>query len=129
MAILCTRDWRRAPARAAAACAPSTRPSTGASWSRIAPAQSAPAGWHPARCCLRPVAPFVDRRLLFTYRLLGDGPSLMAPGPVFIHAQPCLAYADEGFPPGLRALPLAFEARASDSRVTGLSAHDGSAEQ
>jgi hypothetical protein len=86
-------------------------------------------GTGPCRCCLRPFTPFIDRRLLFTYRPIGDGPSLMAPGPVFIHAQHCQAYADEGFPPGLRALPLAFEARASDSRVTGLSAHDGSAEQ
>ena len=49
--------------------------------------------------------------------------------PVFIHAAPCQAYEAEGFPESLRALPLAFEARASGSRVTALSARqDVSAE-
>jgi hypothetical protein len=48
----------------------------------------------------------------------------MAPGPVFIHARHCVAYAGEGFPDALRVLPLAFEARAAGSRVTGLSARD-----
>jgi hypothetical protein len=40
---------------------------------------------------------------------------------VFIHATHCESWQGEGFPPGLRGLPLAFEARASGSRVTGLS--------
>lgn len=85
-------------------------------------------GTGPCRCCLRPFVPGVDRRLLFTYRPSGTGPSgtgagdtLMAPGPVFIHADHCHAYAGEGFPDALRVLPLAFEARASHSRVTALS--------
>ena len=45
----------------------------------------------------------------------------MAPGPVFIHESPCQAFEGDGFPPGLRSLPLAFEARARGSRVTRLS--------
>jgi hypothetical protein len=79
-------------------------------------------GTGPCRCCLEPFVPGVDQRLLFTYRPAGDG--LMAPGPVFIHAEHCEAYTGEGFPDALRGLPLAFEARASHDRVTALSARD-----
>jgi hypothetical protein len=86
-------------------------------------------GTGPCRCCLRTFVAGQDRRLLFTYRPPGDSASLMAPGPVFIHADHCDAYAGEGFPNGLRDLPLAFEARASGSRVLELSArHELSAE-
>ena len=46
----------------------------------------------------------------------------MAPGPVFIHAGHCEAFAGTGFPEELRALPLAFEARETGSRVSELSA-------
>lgn len=77
-------------------------------------------GTGPCRCCLRTFVPGVDRRLLFTYRPDGRGQSLTAPGPVFIHADHCEAYTGHGFPDGLRALPLAFEARAG-VRVNGLS--------
>ena len=87
-------------------------------------------GTGPCRCCLRPFAPGRDRRLLFTYRPAGDDSSLMAPGPVFIHADHCDAYGGEGFPPELRALPLAFEARASESRVAQLTTdRDSTAEE
>jgi hypothetical protein len=77
-------------------------------------------GTGPCRCCLQPFVPGRDHRLLFTYRpVAGDG-SLMAPGPVFIHADRCEAWAGQGFPSSLRALPLAFEARAEGSRVNAL---------
>ena len=82
-------------------------------------------GTGPCRCCLDPFVAGVDRRLLFTYRPAGDGSSLMAPGPVFIHASRCEAFADDGFPRRLRELPLAFEARASGGRVMALSAQPG----
>lgn len=83
-------------------------------------------GTGPCRCCLRTFVPGVDRRLLFTHRPSGQQGSLMAPGPVFIHADHCDAFAaEEGFPEGLRELPLAFEARASGGRVTGISSQDG----
>jgi hypothetical protein len=82
-------------------------------------------GTGPCRCCLRPFQPGVDRRLLFTYRPAGGEGSLMAPGPVFIHAEPCQAFTDEGFPEGLRELPLAFEARASGGRITACSSVPG----
>ncbi len=79
-------------------------------------------GTGPCRCCLRPFAPGRERRLLFTYRPPSRAGSLNAPGPVFIHADHCEAYAGAGFPDALRDLPLAFEARARESRVTALSA-------
>jgi Protein of unknown function (DUF1203) len=79
-------------------------------------------GTGPCRCCLQTFVPGRDQRLLFTYRPRASDGCLMAPGPVFIHAQHCAAYAAAGFPDALRGLPLAFEARASGSRVTELSA-------
>jgi hypothetical protein len=77
-------------------------------------------GTGPCRCCLGPFVPQQDRRLLFTYRPRGDASSVMAPGPVFIHADHCAAFESTGFPPGLRELPLAFEARTAGSPVTRL---------
>lgn len=77
-------------------------------------------GTGPCRCCLQPFVPGVDQRLLFTYRPAAAH-NLMAPGPVFIHAAHCEAWAQEGFPEALRVLPLAFEARLEGSRVSELS--------
>jgi hypothetical protein len=77
-------------------------------------------GTGPCRCCLRPFTPGVDERLLFTYRPAGDDSSLMAPGPIYIHAVHCTAYTGAHLPPELRVLPLAFEARAAGSRVVTL---------
>jgi hypothetical protein len=97
---------------------------------RLSPGYGHPAhlevagGTGPCRCCLKPFIPGRDQRLLFTYRpRAGDG-SLMAPGPVFIHADHCVAYDAPGFPNLLRSLPLAFEARTSGGRVTEISARD-----
>lgn len=98
---------------------------------RVSPGYGHPAlheiarGTGPCRCCLRTFVPGVDERLLFTYRPHADDATLMAPGPVFIHADHCEAYAGAGFPDGLRSLPLAFEARAGESRVAGLTCADG----
>ena len=98
---------------------------------RLAPGYGHPAhlevarGTGPCRCCLRTFVPGVDQRLLFTYRPRGDEASLMAPGPIFIHAEHCDAYAGAGFPEGLRSLPLAYEARGDASRVPGLSRANG----
>lgn len=93
---------------------------------RLSPGYGHPAhrevakGTGPCRCCLRPFVPGRDERLLFTYRPSGDDASLMAPGPVFVHAEHCVAYTGAGFPDSLRALPLAFEARGSAGRVMAL---------
>jgi hypothetical protein len=102
---------------------------------RVAPGYGHPAhqevarGTGPCRCCLRPFTPGMEERLLFTYRP-ASGDALNAPGPVFIHAEHCKAWDGEGFPDGLRELPLAFEARAGGSRVLEVSVHAAqSAEQ
>jgi hypothetical protein len=95
--------------------------------SRVSPGYGHPAhlevakGTGPCRCCLQQFEPGRDQRLLFTFRPDAPG-ALTAPGPVFIHAERCEAWQGEGFPPGLRGLPLAFEARAAGSRVIALSA-------
>jgi hypothetical protein len=81
-------------------------------------------GTGPCRCCLRPFVPGRDQRLLFTYRPRASDGNLMAPGPVFIHAEHCGSYDEPGFPDALRSVPLAFEARASGSRVTEISARE-----
>jgi len=78
-------------------------------------------GTGPCRCCLEPFVPGVDQRLLFTWRPPSAEGELLAPGPVFIHAGHCRAFDRDGFPEGLRVLPLAFEARLSGSRVSELS--------
>jgi hypothetical protein len=101
---------------------------------RLSPGYGHPAhlelasGTGPCRCCLRTFVPGRDQRLLFTYRPPGDGRSLMAPGPVFIHAEHCDAYDGEGFPDTLRGVELAFEARDAGSRVSELSVRDIPAE-
>src|ERR1041384_1853737 len=78
-------------------------------------------GTGPCRCCLKPFVPGSEQRLLFTWRPRSASGDLMAPGPVFIHAEHCQAFGDDGFPEALRVLPLAFEARLSGSRVSELS--------
>ena len=83
--------------------------------------QETAAGTGPCRCCLKSFVPGQDQRLLFTWRPRSAAGNLMAPGPVFIHAEHCEAYEGNGFPESLRALPLAFEARLSGSRVSELS--------
>ncbi len=83
-------------------------------------------GTGPCRCCLRTFVRGVDRRLLFTYRPPVEG-SLTAPGPVFIHADHCDAFTGDGFPDGLRELPLALEARVRGTRVTAFAAEQDQA--
>jgi hypothetical protein len=41
---------------------------------------------------------------------------------VFVHADHCVAHAGSGFPQALRALPLLFEAHASEGRTTVVAA-------
>jgi hypothetical protein len=74
-------------------------------------------GTGPCRACLNTFAIGQDERLLFTYRPPSNDGTLGAPGPVFIHAAECGRYVADGFPPGLRALPLFVEARASGNRI------------
>ena len=67
-------------------------------------------GYGPCRQCLRTFQVGRGERILFTYQPFQDPDSLPAPGPVFIHAEPCRRYDALELPPDFRALPLVFEA-------------------
>jgi hypothetical protein len=66
-------------------------------------------GYGPCRLCLRTFEVGSEERLLFTYQPFTDPEALPAPGPVFIHRQPCAQYDAPAVPETLRALPLAVE--------------------
>jgi hypothetical protein len=66
-------------------------------------------GTGPCRSCLRTFAVGEEDRLLFTYQPFSDADSLPAPGPVFIHAEPCERYDALELPPDFRNLPVVVE--------------------
>ena len=66
-------------------------------------------GTGPCRLCLRPFRRGEEERVLFTYNPFPDGAGLPSPGPVFVHQASCVRFEGSGFPPELRALPLALE--------------------
>src|SRR5438128_5925075 len=67
-------------------------------------------GYGPCRLCLRTFRVGADERILFTYNPFQDAGSLPAPGPVFIHAEPCARYDALELPPDFRALPIVSKA-------------------
>ena len=67
-------------------------------------------GYGPCRQCLRTFSVGEEERILFTYQPFQEPDSLPAPGPVFIHAEPCVRYDAPQLPPDFRVLPLVFEA-------------------
>jgi hypothetical protein len=73
----------------------------------------------PCRHCLRIIAA-EDRRILFTYdRFTGKEP-LPQPGPVYIHADRCQRYPENGaFPEELRNSPRTVEAYARGRKLKG----------
>jgi hypothetical protein len=66
-------------------------------------------GTGPCRLCLRPFEVDEDERVLFTYNPFPGDADLPAPGPVFVHKEPCARFDAPGFPPGLRAIPVTVE--------------------
>jgi hypothetical protein len=74
-------------------------------------------GYGPCRLCLRTFAVGKEDRLLFTYQPFLDPGSLPAPGPVFIHAEPCERYDALELPPDFRSFPLVVEGYASGGRI------------
>ena len=66
-------------------------------------------GYGPCRLCLQTFDEGMDRRLLFTYQPFTDPAALPAPGPVFIHEEPCVRYDGPRLPAALCALPLVLE--------------------
>ncbi len=72
----------------------------------------------PCRHCLRVTASGVDRRILFTYDRFAETESLPLPGPVFVHAQDCPRYPEDGgFPEEPRSSPRTLEAYARGRRL------------
>jgi Protein of unknown function (DUF1203) len=71
----------------------------------------------PCRHCLRTIAP-KDRRILFTYDRFTSKESLPQPGPVYIHADGCQRYPENGgFPEELRGSPRTVEAYARGRKL------------
>ena len=74
-------------------------------------------GYGPCRQCLRTFKIGAEARILFTYQPFREPGSLPAPGPVFIHAEPCERYDAPRLPPDFRSLPLVFEAYRDGGRL------------
>ncbi len=75
-------------------------------------------GYGPCRHCLRTFDIGRERRILFTYDPFDGLERLPLPGPVFIHAEPCERYPEDGsFPDDLRAHPLTLNAYARGRRL------------
>ena len=71
-------------------------------------------GTGPCRLCLTTFRVGEEDRLLFTYDPFAGIEPYPSPGPIFVHADGCEAYAGQsGFPEGLRTLPLVLEAYAA----------------
>lgn len=69
------------------------------------------AGYGPCRACLQQFRAGEEDRILFTYNPFAGLDEYPSPGPVFIHAKSCAAFAEaHAFPPELRSLPLTLEA-------------------
>jgi hypothetical protein len=66
-------------------------------------------GTGPCRLCLRTFTIGEEDRLLFTYQPFSEEGSLPAPGPVFIHPEPCERFSARTLPPDFRRLPLVIE--------------------
>jgi Protein of unknown function (DUF1203) len=66
-------------------------------------------GYGPCRLCLHTFRIDQEDRLLFTYQPFLDPDCLPAPGPIFVHAEPCQRYDALEFPPDFRQLPLVVE--------------------
>jgi len=70
-------------------------------------------GHGPCRHCLASFRVGEERRVLFTWDAFAGVETLPAPGPVFIHEEPCERYReDAGFPADLRSHALTLDAYA-----------------
>ena len=72
----------------------------------------------PCRHCLRTIEPGQAPRILFTYDRFSGVESLPQPGPIYLHAEPCSRYAEDGgFPEELRGSPRTLEGYAHGRRL------------
>ena len=82
------------------------------------PAFSAVAnGYGPCRSCLRTFRQCEEERIYISYDPFAGVSNLPLPGPVFIHADDCLEYTDDGFPSELLSIPMLLEGFGSNSRL------------
>jgi hypothetical protein len=73
------------------------------------------AGYGPCRACLQQFRTGQEDRILFTYSPFAGLDEYPSPGPIFIHAKSCAAFAEaQSFPQELRSLPLTLEAYGED---------------
>jgi hypothetical protein len=74
----------------------------------------------PCRHCLRLTTPRQDERILFTYDCFDGVEQLPLPGPVYIHAESCERYAENGgYPEELRNRRITFNAYGDGRRLLG----------
>jgi hypothetical protein len=72
----------------------------------------------PCRHCLHTIEPGQARRILFTFDRFSGLESLPQPGPIYIHADNCPRYAEDGgFPEELRDSPRTLEGYARGRRL------------
>jgi Protein of unknown function (DUF1203) len=75
------------------------------------------AGRAPCRHCLKLIRPQDEELILFTYDAFHGQGVLPMPGPVYIHAEACAPYADNGhLPQEYRGQPLTFEVFGTDRK-------------
>jgi hypothetical protein len=79
-------------------------------------------GTGPCRECLRAFEVGAESRLLFTHNAFAGTASLAQPGPVFIHADACMPHAGDGYPDGLRDLPIVAQSYGDDGTIGAPSA-------
>lgn len=75
-------------------------------------------GYGPCRHCLRTFRVGAEPRILFTYDPFAGVEELPLPGPVFVHAEACERYLEDGgFPSDLRPHALTLNAYARGRRL------------
>ena len=74
-------------------------------------------GYGPCRSCLATFEAGAEDRILFTYQPFSEPGALPAPGPVFIHRDPCPRYEGGAVPERLRSVPLVVEGFGTEGRL------------
>jgi Protein of unknown function (DUF1203) len=68
-------------------------------------------GYGPCRQCLTPFAVGAEDRIVFTYDAFYGSTLVPLPGPIFIHAETCERYPEDGgYPESLRQFPSVISA-------------------
>jgi Protein of unknown function (DUF1203) len=77
-------------------------------------------GYGPCRHCLRTFRVGAERRILFTHDAFEGLEALPLPGPIFIHAEACERFPENGgFPEDLRSHALTLNAYAHGRKLQG----------